>query len=78
MEFHFGGKGHVLRGLRGQKVRIIQGKELPKAMTNASHLCMLQLIPEEQEDKQKEKVARQNRALEMEVQKFEHMIYRHR
>ena len=40
MDFYSGGKGHVLRGLRGQKVRIIQG-ELPKALTNASHLCML-------------------------------------
>ena len=46
MEFYFGGKGHVLRGLRGQKVKIIQGKELPKAMAKASHLCVLQLIPQ--------------------------------
>ena len=47
MEFYFEGKGHVLSGLRGQKVKLIHGKELPKAMANASHLCLLQLIPQQ-------------------------------
>jgi len=34
----------MLRGLKGHKVRIVQGEELPKAMANASHLWVLELL----------------------------------
>ena len=41
MEFQFEGKGHALRGLRGHKIKVIEKEALSKAMSQASHLCML-------------------------------------
>ena len=37
----------MLRGLREQKVKLIPGKELPKAMAKASHLYMLHMMPQQ-------------------------------
>jgi len=48
MEFKFQGHNHVLRGLRGKKVKVIKETQLHKAMHNAAHLCMLQLLPRRQ------------------------------
>jgi len=45
MEFSWPGKRHVLRGLRGPKVKIIQGIHLPQAIKKGFQSCMLQLIP---------------------------------
>ena len=46
MEFKFMGKTQVLRQ-KGKKVRVIGETQLTKAMENASHICMLQLLPTE-------------------------------
>ena len=45
MEFNFGDKAHLLRGLQGPKLKIIKGKQLPNELNNKSQLCMLQLMP---------------------------------
>lgn len=45
MEFSFANKMHVLRGLQGPKVKIIGESQLSQAMSEACHLCMLQLMP---------------------------------
>ena len=45
MEFQLRNKRYVLRGLQGPKVKIIEESQLPQAMVEACHLCMLQLIP---------------------------------
>ena len=45
MEFSFANKRHVLRGLQGLKVKIIGESQLSQAMSEACHLCMLQLMP---------------------------------
>ena len=45
MEFSFANKRHVLRGLQGPKVKIIGESQLSQAMSEACHLCMLQLMP---------------------------------
>lgn len=44
MEFCWQGRRHVLRGLQGPTVKIIQGTQLPQAKEHAVHLCMLQLL----------------------------------
>lgn len=46
MEFYFSNKGHVLRGLRGPKIKLMEEKNLSKTIDNATHLCMLQLLPQ--------------------------------
>lgn len=43
MEFHLGGRNYILRGLKPEKVHMITKEQLPKALMNAEHLCMLQL-----------------------------------
>jgi len=45
MEFNFGGKGHVLRGLKGQKIKIMENKELPKAIVRGNLLDINQRVP---------------------------------
>jgi len=44
MEFCWKGKRHVLRELQRPKVKIIQGTQLPQAMEEGFHLCMMQLL----------------------------------
>ncbi|VFQ77747.1 unnamed protein product [Cuscuta campestris] len=53
MEFQFKGKGHVLRGLQGPKVKILEGSQLPKALTEACHFCMLQAAPTRKQQNQR-------------------------
>ena len=48
MEFSWQGRRHVLRGLQGPKVRVIQGAHVPQVMEQGVHLCMLQLLPHNQ------------------------------
>jgi len=45
MEFSWAGKRHVLRGLQGPRVKIMQGIHLPQALKEGFQSCMLQLIP---------------------------------
>ena len=45
MEFTWEGKKHVLRGMQGPKVRLIQGTQLPQALNDGFQACMLQLLP---------------------------------
>jgi len=50
LEFYFARKGHILRGLKGPKIKVIGEKQLPKAMKDGSQLCMLLLISSQAED----------------------------
>jgi len=45
MEFSWAGKRHVLRGLQGPGVKLIQGIHLPQAIKEGFQSCMLQLVP---------------------------------
>lgn len=45
MEFQLNDRHYVLRGLKAEKPHVITEEQLPKALLNAAHLCMIQLIP---------------------------------
>jgi len=45
MEFYLRGRHYVLRGLKASEVHMISEEQLPKALLNATHLCMIQVVP---------------------------------
>ena len=49
MEFTYEGHPLTLRGIKVQKPQVMHQEQLPKALRTASHLCMLQMIPEKDE-----------------------------
>ena len=44
MEFNLKGTNYVMRGLKTDKVQMMAPEQQPKALMNAAHLCMLQLV----------------------------------
>ena len=52
MEFSYGDRVHILRGIKETKLQLMSHEGLPKALQNAGHLFMLQSLPQETKSSQ--------------------------
>jgi len=50
MNFTYQGHSLTLRGIKVHKPQLLSQEQLPKALNNASHLCMLQMLSENDSD----------------------------
>ena len=46
MEFFYGDKIHILRGIKGNRIQLMPQEGLPKALQNAGQIFMLQQLPQ--------------------------------